>query len=98
LDEKINAMETFQALWTSEIADGTFETSVHTLPFSMLGEQDVLIRVSYSSLNFKDALDESLLLQHRKTLLQKMLRYYQLHLLLFGELKSPQILHEVFAD
>jgi DNA repair protein RecO (recombination protein O) len=49
-------------------------------------------------LNFKDALDESLLLQHRKTLLQKMLRYYQLHLLLFGELKSPQILHEVFAD
>lgn len=52
-------METFQALWTSEMADGKFETSVHALPFSTLGEQDVRIRVSYSSLNYKDALSAS---------------------------------------
>lgn len=31
----------------------------------------------------------------RKELLQKMIRYYQLHLMVFGELKSPAILHEI---
>ncbi|OYU95566.1 MAG: DNA repair protein RecO [Bacteroidetes bacterium B1(2017)] len=31
----------------------------------------------------------------RRELLAKLIRYYQLHLLLFGELKSPAVLHEV---
>ncbi|MCG9880321.1 MAG: DNA repair protein RecO [Bacteroidia bacterium] len=48
--------------------------------------------------NFEDAISDSFNLPNRKAILQVMLRYYQLHLLMFGELKSPQILHEVFTD
>jgi DNA repair protein RecO (recombination protein O) len=33
----------------------------------------------------------------RKVLLDKMVRYFQLHLMLFGELKSPRVLHEVLS-
>jgi hypothetical protein len=29
--------------------------------------------------------------------LDKMVRYFQLHLMLFGELKSPRVLHEVLS-
>jgi DNA repair protein RecO (recombination protein O) len=48
--------------------------------------------------SLEDVLQENFRLNHRKILMQQMLRYYQLHLLLFGELNSPPILHEVFAD
>ncbi|MDZ4668112.1 MAG: DNA repair protein RecO [bacterium] len=34
----------------------------------------------------------------RHILLQKMVRYYQLHLMMFGELKSPAVLHEILKD
>ncbi len=52
-------MSTFKALETSELENGTFESktiirSVDTLPIG-----DVLIRVHYSSLNYKDALSAS---------------------------------------
>lgn len=50
------------------------------------------------SISLEEALNNALHLKYRKIILEKMLRYYQLHLLLFGELKSPQILHDVFAD
>lgn len=52
-------MDTFQALWTTESGEGTFTTSMQSLPFEILGNQEVLIRVSYSSLNYKDALSAS---------------------------------------
>jgi putative YhdH/YhfP family quinone oxidoreductase len=59
LAEKIKSMDTFQALWTTESSDGGFTTSIQSLPFEILGNQEVLIRVSYSSLNYKDALSAS---------------------------------------
>lgn len=49
-------MDFFNALWTSELPDGHFETILQTLPFSTLAANKVLIQVSYSSLNYKDAL------------------------------------------
>lgn len=49
-------MDHFQALWTEEESDGTFKTSVQTLPLSTLADHDVCIQVHYSSLNYKDAL------------------------------------------
>ena len=52
-------MDTFQALWTTESSEGGFTTSIQSLPFEILGNQEVLIRVSYSSLNYKDALSAS---------------------------------------
>jgi putative YhdH/YhfP family quinone oxidoreductase len=52
-------MDTFQALWTAETSHGEFETSVQSLPFHTLGNHDVLIRIQYSSLNYKDALSAS---------------------------------------
>jgi acrylyl-CoA reductase (NADPH) len=59
LGEKIKSMDTFQALWTTESSEGGFTTSIQSLPIEILGNQEVLIRVSYSSLNFKDALSAS---------------------------------------
>lgn len=35
--------------------------------------------------------------QTRQALMDKLIRYFQLHILLFGELKSPGVLQEVFA-
>lgn len=49
-------MDFFNALWTSEMPDGHFETSLQPLPFHTLKSDRVLIQVSYSSLNYKDAL------------------------------------------
>jgi putative YhdH/YhfP family quinone oxidoreductase len=52
-------MDTFQALWTSENAEGIFTTTLHELPKETVATNDVLIRVQYSSLNYKDALSAS---------------------------------------
>ncbi|AWL10213.1 Alcohol dehydrogenase [Aquirufa nivalisilvae] len=49
-------MDFFNALWTTEMPDGHFETQLQSLPFSTLVPNRVLIQVSYSSLNYKDAL------------------------------------------
>lgn len=52
-------MDHFQALWTAETSDGEVKTTLQTLPSTTLGNQEVLIRVHYSSLNYKDALSAS---------------------------------------
>jgi len=52
-------MEEFNALLTKEIDPGTFRTSLTKLPFDFLPQQEVLIKVNYSSLNYKDALSAS---------------------------------------
>jgi len=47
---------TFKALWIEETKDGNFTRSVKEIPLSTLPDNDVLIRVHYSSLNYKDGL------------------------------------------
>mgnify|MGYP001059418537 CR=1 FL=1 len=46
----------FRAIRVIERSKGFFVNEIHTLPFSSLPDHDVLIRVHYSSLNYKDAL------------------------------------------
>jgi len=48
--------QTFQALVVRETADGSFVRNIETRTVADLPEGDVLIRVHYSSLNYKDAL------------------------------------------
>ncbi len=48
--------QTFWALVVEEMADGTYKRTIKKKNISDLPEGDVLIRVSYSSLNYKDAL------------------------------------------
>lgn len=52
-------MGSFKALQTRENADGRFETCVVERGIDELPAGEVLIRVSYSSLNYKDALSAS---------------------------------------
>lgn len=52
-------MGSFKALQTRESADGKFETSVVDREIESLPAGEVLIRVHYSSLNYKDALSAS---------------------------------------
>jgi putative YhdH/YhfP family quinone oxidoreductase len=49
----------FKAYWVEETNDGTFKSKVKEVPFSVLPENDVLIKVHYSSLNYKDGLSAS---------------------------------------
>jgi putative YhdH/YhfP family quinone oxidoreductase len=51
-------MTAFKALWTVE-NNGKFQTSVITRDTADLPDGDLLIRVTYSSLNYKDALSAS---------------------------------------
>jgi len=46
----------YRALVTREISEGTFTRDIETLNTSDLPDNDVLIEVKYSSLNYKDAL------------------------------------------
>ena len=48
--------QTFWAFVVEEMADGTYKRTIKKRNISDLPEGDVLIRVSYSSLNYKDAL------------------------------------------
>lgn len=50
---------TFNAYWVEEAIDGTFKSEVKEVPFSVLPENDALIKVHYSSLNYKDGLSAS---------------------------------------
>jgi len=54
-----NVPPTFQALRITEGARGTFEQSIESLTTRSLPEEGVLIKVAYSSLNYKDALSAS---------------------------------------
>ncbi len=49
-------MSNFQALWVTEGAHGAFRQEVVTRRLDDLPAGEVLIRVRYSSLNYKDAL------------------------------------------
>ncbi len=51
--------ETFQALWITENEDGTFERSIAERRTDELPEGEVLVKVAYSALNYKDALSAS---------------------------------------
>ncbi len=48
--------KTFQALWVTEESDGTFRRQIVERRISDLPDHPVLVRVRYSSLNYKDAL------------------------------------------
>lgn len=52
-------MGDFHALLTTETGSSTFQTTLTTLPDNFLDQQEVLIKVHYSSLNYKDALSAS---------------------------------------
>lgn len=52
-------MTTFKALQVSEVAEKQFETAIVTRKIDDLPAGDVLIKVQYSSLNYKDALSAS---------------------------------------
>ena len=49
-------MATFKALWTQVDQNNKAETALKNLPLETLPSNEVLIRVRYSSLNYKDAL------------------------------------------
>lgn len=51
--------ESFRALWVTENDDGSFKKQVKSVPNSVLPNNEVLIKVHYSSLNYKDALSAS---------------------------------------
>ena len=51
--------ETFKAFYVEEKQEGEFSASIKEVPFSFLPDHEVLIRVHYSSLNYKDALSAS---------------------------------------
>ena len=50
---------TFKALVVEETEDGEFKKSIQERSVSDLPENDLLIEVHYSSLNFKDAMSAS---------------------------------------
>lgn len=52
-------MKTYKALVVEETTDNKFTTSIKELPIDSLPAGDVLVRVQYSSLNYKDALSAS---------------------------------------
>ncbi|WP_371372832.1 YhdH/YhfP family quinone oxidoreductase [Thalassotalea aquiviva] len=52
----MNVENTFKALWVEEQNDNTFTQSITAKPMSLLPDNDLLIDVHYSSLNFKDAM------------------------------------------
>ncbi|MGD8427368.1 MAG: YhdH/YhfP family quinone oxidoreductase [Balneolaceae bacterium] len=54
-----NMSDTFKALVVEEIFNGNFQRSVQHWPVERLPDNDVLVEVHYSSLNYKDALSAS---------------------------------------
>lgn len=53
------------------------------------------VLAQFIDINFEEIQLVELPANLRRELLNKMIRYYQLHLMLFSELKSPAVLHEV---
>ena len=47
---------TFKSLVVNKIEDGTYRSSIENQNINQLPKNDLLIKVLYSSLNFKDAL------------------------------------------
>ena len=52
-------MSAFKALWVTESAHGVYDLQVAERQVSDLPAGEVLVRVKYSSLNYKDALSAS---------------------------------------
>ncbi|MEQ8577283.1 MAG: YhdH/YhfP family quinone oxidoreductase [Balneola sp.] len=50
---------TFKAYQVKENSDGSFSSEIKQVPFSVLPDNEVLIKVHYSSLNYKDGLSAS---------------------------------------
>ena len=48
--------DSFNAFWVTENSDESYHQEVKKVPFSVLPKNEVLIKVHYSSLNYKDAL------------------------------------------
>ncbi|QBY03241.1 acryloyl-CoA reductase [Thalassotalea sp. HSM 43] len=48
--------QSYRALWVEEQADGSFSQQIKQLDMSNLPDDEVLIKVHYSSLNYKDAM------------------------------------------
>lgn len=61
MDKKSTKMsiQTFNAFYVEETPNGNFSASVKEVPFSFLPDHEVLIRVHFSSLNYKDSLSAS---------------------------------------
>lgn len=53
---ELNMKETFKAIVVREQGDGSFQRNIENLEASSLPDGDVIIKVEYSSLNYKDAL------------------------------------------
>jgi len=51
----------------------------------------------FIQMNYEEIQHEIISAQVRRELLHKMIRYFQIHLMLFSDLKSPSILHEVLS-
>ncbi len=56
---ELNMKETFKALIVREQSDGSFQRSIESMEASSLPEGEVIIKVEYSSLNYKDALSST---------------------------------------
>ncbi len=52
-------MNSYKTLWITEEADGTFKREIITRNLTELPDHEVLIKVAYSALNYKDALSAS---------------------------------------
>ncbi len=53
---KFTVMENYKALVIREVAEGRFQRTIETVPRNFLPDNELLIRVSYAGLNYKDAL------------------------------------------
>ncbi len=56
---ELNMKETFKALVIREQSDGSFQRSIESMQASSLPDGEVIIKVEYSSLNYKDALSST---------------------------------------
>lgn len=76
------------------LTEGVFVKSApHTADY-LKGEAAEYL-AQYTELNFEEVQVLPIPQAIRRDLLNKMIRYYQLHLMMFADLKSPAILHEV---
>jgi DNA repair protein RecO (recombination protein O) len=76
------------------LLEGLFVSDAPKLPDFCKGPMTLALH-EFITLNFSEIQKIQLPTLLRRELLSKMIRYYQLHLMMFGDLKSPAILQEV---
>ncbi len=59
--------------------------------------ETALALANLCQMNFEESGNLPIPAPVRRDLLQKLIRYFQLHLMMFGDLKSPAVLHEVLS-